>query len=243
MKQKTIAIAIASLGIVGAIGITEGAIGITEEAKAQYVNYRENGSPSAFLFRSGTGLTPGQEVTYTLSQQMQNLAIGTPNACGYRILSPGANAESIGAFHGSSGPFVETASLPIFDGRCTATASGNSLVPATEGAAIPTSHYRTPDGKVAIKIDPGWTYFSVWYNNVTRKTKAGRCGEVRVTITNAKEGQRPIDFTGIVNIPGVATNIDLEDVNQDGKDAICSQRWTGTPGTPMTRTATWFFQP
>lgn len=236
MKQ-TIAIAIASLGIVGAIGI------IQEEAKAQYVNYRQNGSPSAFLFRNGNGLTPGQEITYTLSQQMRNLAVGTPNACGYRILSSGASAESIGAFHGSSGPFTSTGTLPVFDGRCVATASGNSLVPKIEGAAIPTSHYRTPDGKVAIKIDPGWTYLSVWYDNVTRKAKVGRCGEVRVPVPAAKDGQRPIDFTGIVNIPGVATNIDLEDVNQDGKDAICSQRWSGAPGTPMTKIGVWFAQP
>lgn len=209
-------------------------------ASAQFVNFRENGSPAAFLFRSGNGLTPGSEVTYTLSEQTRHIAVGTPNACGYRIISPGSSATGINYIHPSSGAMIHTVDLPTFDGRCSTSSSGNALTPTTAGAAIPTSHYKQPDGRIAIKVDPSWTYLSVNYANVTRTVKAGRCGEVRVSIPAAKPGERPIDTSGIVNIPGVATNIDLEDVSQDARDAICSNRWNGTPGT---RAGTWFFEP
>lgn len=230
--------------ITTAVGLAILAIGAQSlPAAAQFVNFRENGSPAAFLFRSGNGLTPGTEVTYTLSQQTRHIAVGTPNACGYRIISPGSNATGINYVHPSAGAIIESSSLPVFDGKCSASAAGNTLTPTTAGAAIPTSHYKQPDGKIAIKIDPSWTYLGVNYAGITRTVKAGRCGEVRVSIPAAKPGERPINWTGIVNIPGVATNIDLEDLNQDPRDAICSSRWSGTPGTPMTRTATWFFQP
>lgn len=229
---------------IGVIGLTALAIATQAiPASAQFVNFRENGSPAAFLFRSGSGLTPGSEVTYTLSQQTRHIAVGTPNACGYRILSPGSSATGIGSVHPSTGAIINVPGLPTFDGKCSASASGNTLTPTTAGAAVPTSHYKQPDGKVAIKIDPAWTYLSVSYTNVSRTVKAGRCGEIRVAVPNAKPGERPIDWTGIVNIPGVATNIDLEDVSQNARDAICSQRWSGTPGTTMTRIATWFSQP
>lgn len=227
--------------IIRAIGLTTLAIATQAmPASAQFVNFREDGSPAAFLFRSASGgLAPGSEIMYTLSQQTRHIAVGTPNACGYKIISPGSNATGINYVHPSAGAIINTTDLPSFDGKCSTSTSGSALVPTTAGAAIPTSHYKQPDGKIAIKIDPSWTYLSVSYANVSKTVKAGKCGEVRVAIPTAKPGERPINWTGTINIAGLADNTDLELVNQDGRDAICSSRWNNTGGTKI---PTWFFQ-
>lgn len=213
-------------------------------AAAQFVNWRSSGAPT-FIFRSATPLTPGTEILYSLSSEERNSAVGTPNACGYKILSPGKSATAIESVKPGGGPVIITASLPVFDGSCKATATGNSLVPKIEGEATPTSHYKDPSGKVAIKVDPAWTYFTITRLGVEKKGKADACGNLKYSIQTAKSGQVQPSWSATITIPALGiSNLDLENVAQDSRDAICSQRWKwNATGSALEKIATFFSLP